>query len=130
MNRYAASVRKGKMFSVSDLVVIVCMVLLCCIPVLVGFFTRISGDVVKIDYNGKTSVYRLSEDREISLKDEKIVVVIRDGCVWVKKSDCEDKVCVHAQKIRYSGQSIICLPNNLVITIEGDGFDGSTGGGV
>ena len=47
------------------------------------------------------------------------VVVIDDKKVWVSETDCKDKVEVNAGSISKPGQSLVCLPNRLVVTIEG-----------
>ena len=45
-------------------------------------------------------------------------LVIADGQVWLEEASCPDKLCVHQGKIQYAGQSIICLPNQVSVTIE------------
>ena len=45
-------------------------------------------------------------------------LVIADGQVWLEEASCPDKLCVHQGKIQYAGQSIICLPNKVSVTIE------------
>lgn len=34
-------------------------------------------------------------------------------------ADCPDKLCVHQRSISRDGESIICLPNQVIVTIEG-----------
>ena len=45
-------------------------------------------------------------------------LVIADGQIWLEQASCPDKLCVHQGKIQYAGQSIICLPNQVSVTIE------------
>ena len=45
-------------------------------------------------------------------------IVIQDNAVYMSDADCPDKLCVHQGKIQYAGQSIICLPNKVSVTIE------------
>ena len=56
--------------------------------------------------------------------------VIKDGKAWVKEADCPDKICAKHRPISRSGESIICLPHKLVITVvnekETDGIDAKT----
>jgi hypothetical protein len=47
-------------------------------------------------------------------------VIIEDGKVWVEEATCPQKICKRQGKIALPGQSIICLPNRIVITIKGD----------
>ena len=37
--------------------------------------------------------------------------------VW---ADCPDQICVHQAPISHVGETIICLPNRVVVTIVGD----------
>ena len=47
------------------------------------------------------------------------VLQIADGTAWLEDASCPDRLCVQEGAIRYAGQSIICLPNRVVITVEG-----------
>ena len=47
------------------------------------------------------------------------IVIVEDKKVWVSESDCKDKIEINAGKISRSGQSLVCLPNRLVVTVEG-----------
>lgn len=42
-----------------------------------------------------------------------------NGEVWVERSDCPTQDCVHTGHISRSGQSIVCLPARVIITLEG-----------
>lgn len=41
------------------------------------------------------------------------------GRAWVSGASCPDKVCVRHHAIKGSGESIICLPNRVVVRIVG-----------
>ena len=45
-------------------------------------------------------------------------LTIENGQVWLEEASCPYKLCVHQGKIKYSGESIICLPNKVSVTIE------------
>ena len=54
------------------------------------------------------------------------VVEIRDGKVSVTEASCKNQVCVRHGSISKAGESIVCLPNRLVVSIEnseGGGYD-------
>ena len=64
----------------------------------------------------------LSEDNRLLLKDasgNENLLVIEGGSVRLEDADCPDRLCVRQGAISRSGESIICLPHKLVITIEG-----------
>ncbi|MEW6229491.1 MAG: NusG domain II-containing protein [Bacillota bacterium] len=52
------------------------------------------------------------------------VEVASDGRVRISESDCPDKICVRTGWITRPGQVIVCLPNRIVVEIEGDPQDG------
>ena len=70
--------------------------------------------------------YPLSENAEVEIGDGEHynLLVIKDGAAEVIDADCPDKLCVNMGEIRYSGQSIICLPHKTVVEI----IDGERGG--
>ena len=48
------------------------------------------------------------------------LVVSADGdSVWIAESDCPTQDCVHTGAIHRAGQSIVCLPAQVVIHLEG-----------
>lgn len=42
---------------------------------------------------------------------------IEDGAVTMTEASCHDQTCVKTRAIRTPGQSIVCLPHRLVLTI-------------
>jgi len=58
------------------------------------------------------------------------VVEIAPGKIRVREADCPDQVCVSQGWIETSRLPIVCLPNQLIISIEEDGnadIDAATG---
>lgn len=45
-------------------------------------------------------------------------IEIADGKAQVTNASCPDKICVRHRPIDKNGQSIVCLPNKLVIQIK------------
>ena len=57
------------------------------------------------------------------------IVKISGGSVSVTAASCKNQVCVKHGQISRSGESIVCLPNRLVVRIEsgkGGGYDSVT----
>ncbi len=44
---------------------------------------------------------------------------IKDGYVKMLKASCPDKLCVHQRGIHYNHETIVCLPNKVVLEIVG-----------
>ena len=52
------------------------------------------------------------------------VVEISGGTVSVTEASCKNQVCVKHREISRTGESIVCLPNRLVVRIEGGSEEG------
>lgn len=69
-----------------------------------------------------TQRFSLSEPRSytIQTRDEGVNKLrIDDGAVWLESANCPDCLCVKQGKIRYAGESIICLPHGVVVELSG-----------
>lgn len=68
--------------------------------------------------------YDLSKEQEIQIIDEKgdliLTCVIKNNSINVVTSNCPDKICIDEGSIGHTGQTIVCLPNQVVIRIIGD----------
>ncbi|MGH4118516.1 NusG domain II-containing protein [Clostridium sp.] len=85
------------------------------------------GKIVRtIDLN------KVVEEEEITIKTENghyNIILVKHGSIRVKESDCLHKECVKIGTISEPGKLIICLPNKLTISINGEditGIDGAT----
>ncbi len=63
--------------------------------------------------------YPLKRDGIFPLNGGSNILVIQDGKAWVSKANCPDKICMGMGKISRNGEFIACLPNLLLIVIEG-----------
>ena len=84
--------------------------------------TSHSGDKVTVTVDGKKyGVYSLSEDKTIAVKqgNKLNVIRIKHGYVTMSEASCENQVCVKHKAISKTGESIICLPNKVVVSISG-----------
>lgn len=62
------------------------------------------------------------EERSFSIpQDENVILhIYQDGSIAFIESDCPDKVCIHAGKLKKAGQFAACLPNGIVVKIVPD----------
>ncbi|MBR5789729.1 MAG: NusG domain II-containing protein [Lachnospiraceae bacterium] len=76
---------------------------------------------VVIEVDGRTvATYPLCENRIVeidSYNGGSNIVSIKEGKVSVSEASCPDKICVKHKAIKYNGESIICLPNRMTVTI-------------
>lgn len=82
-----------------------------------------SGGGVVCIYQGnkKVASYPLSEDRRESVASPeggRNVFVIERGEVYMEDADCPDRLCIKQGRISGTGQTIVCLPHKLVVTVE------------
>ena len=45
----------------------------------------------------------------------------------MKEADCPDKLCVHQKAISAENESIVCLPNRVVVTVTNSKKEGMDG---
>jgi hypothetical protein len=80
------------------------------------------GQEVSIYVNNR-EVYRLSlfERKTVSIQGiiGQTTVEIADGEVWVEKAPCPHQICKHMGKINRCGETIVCIPNRILIQIKG-----------
>ena len=62
-------------------------------------------------------VFDMSENQEIEIEDTN-VLKIQDGGIDMISSTCEDQLCVHQTVIRENNEGILCMENDIAITID------------
>ncbi|MDO5589566.1 MAG: NusG domain II-containing protein [Lachnospiraceae bacterium] len=79
--------------------------------------------VVKVD--GKIEgTYSLGKDQEISINGGTNKLAIKYNRASMVEADCPDQLCVKQRSISKAHESIICLPNKVVVEVES--AEGST----
>lgn len=83
-------------------------------------FSTGNGDKVIIKTNEEIITKNLSENTSLEINSNGIslCIVIENGCVFVEHSDCKNQVCVNTGRISKNGQTIVCSPANMIISIE------------
>ena len=68
-------------------------------------------------------IYSLAEDQTITVEKDghTNVIVIENGTVRMESSTCKNQICVEHGRISLKGDSIVCLPNRVVVEIKGEG---------
>lgn len=85
-------------------------------------FDAVAGSVIKTgdkEGHGAESAADTEKIRiEIPGKIGRCVLVIEDGKAYMEEADCPNQICVHHSAISHKGETIVCLPNRIVIEVQ------------
>ncbi len=110
----------------NDLLLIAVLLLVAGAGILYLFVFRSIGDAVKVTVYGKHyGVYSLAQDRTEDIwtgeSDTHLNrLIIRDGKAYMETATCPDELCVAHRPIFRNGESIVCLPHRVVVTVITD----------
>ena len=79
---------------------------------------RVAGEIV--------GTYQLSKNKSVTIDGVggTNLLVIEDGTAAITEADCPDALCVNMGKISRAGQSIVCLPHQVVVEVVEESDDG------
>lgn len=82
-----------------------------------------AGAKVEVTVDGtRYGTYSLEENQEIPIIEDGVttnVLVIENGMADMTEADCPDKLCVHQKSIEKTNETIVCLPNKVVVQVIG-----------
>ncbi|MCM1024736.1 MAG: NusG domain II-containing protein [Prevotella sp.] len=87
---------------------------------LTGTFS--SGNVRAVITRGGETVAELSLNRDGDYSFAEtgdMVFTVREGGISVTESGCPDKICVRTGSISRLGESVVCVPNRMAVTLKG-----------
>lgn len=87
---------------------------------------RPKGQQVIVEQDGRiVFTAPLREDRTVALAGPhgETVVAIRNGRACIVDASCPNKVCMGMGEVSRQGELIACVPNALLLHIEGAGCD-------
>lgn len=108
-----------------DLFIIICLFLISFTPL---FFmnasanTQIESKFLNIKVSGEVlETLPLSTNKTFDIETSHGIntLKIENGKVFMIDADCRDKICINAKSISNVYESIICLPNEIIIEIKG-----------
>ena len=116
---------KEKLVGKNDLILIGVLILCGAIISLALLLTRHEGNQVVVSVDSQI-VASFSLDKDITYEIEGYegghnTHIIKDGVAYMSDASCPDHLCMGMGKISKAGQSIICLPNRVVVEIKGSG---------
>ena len=109
----------------AEILFIVGLLLISVALVLILTLTRREGTTAEVQIDGESVArYSLQKDGEYALNGGTNILVIEGGEAYLTYANCPDLVCVKTGRIRYVGESIVCLPNRVSVVIRGENADG------
>ena len=115
--------RGGRIFR-NDLLLIGGLLVVAVVAGLFLYLFRSEGDSVTVTVDGKPyGTYSLAEERVVDIRTgadgaQMNRLVIRGGEALVEVATCPDGICAAHKPISRDGESIVCLPHKVVITVE------------
>ena len=106
----------------NDLLLVLGVLLLALLVYIASLLFQKEGAQVVVTVDGEqTVVYSLNETVDTIIKTDwgENHLKIEEGTATITEADCKDKLCVHQKAISRKGETIVCLPHKLVISIEG-----------
>ena len=113
-----------KSFSKNDLYLIIAFLAVFALITVFLHLTGKEGTQVQVSVDAKViATYPLSEDISVVIDGfggGTTRLEIKGGSAYLTDTSCPDHLCEKMGKINSVGQSIICLPNRVVVEITGD----------
>jgi len=110
------------MFKKADIILTIGLIIIGL--VMTWYFTTGGEDaqLLKVTVDGQVyGTYPLDEDQSITVKQQSHTnkINIHDNSVSMVFSDCHGQDCVQSHAISKTGEQIVCLPNKVILEIEG-----------
>lgn len=66
----------------------------------------------------------INDTYEIAQEDGSVnVICVQDGAVYMQEANCRDGLCIRQGKMRSAAKTIVCLPHELTVRLEGETAD-------
>ncbi len=110
-----------KLFRPADIIPIILLLAVPLIYFLVGAAAENDGVYAEISCGGEiigtaaldiNGVYSYPQTGEMEF-------TVSDGGICVSKSDCPDRICMMTGRLCRAGETAVCVPNKVVITVRG-----------
>lgn len=107
----------------SDIILVGVLLLVSLSVFLIWYLNGTDGSTAVVSVDGEVvAEYSLEIDGVYYLNDGTNVLVIEDGSAYIREANCPGyQDCVETGRISRVGETIVCLPNKLVVEIVGEG---------
>ena len=109
----------------NDIIFIAAILAVISVAALAMFLFRREGNAVSVEVNKRVvGTYSLAVDRVVDIptgEGESNRLIIRDGKAFMETATCPDGICVSHRPVSHVGESIVCLPHQVVVKVIGEG---------
>lgn len=125
------------MIKKADIVLAAALLVFCAATAWIAYGLGSEGADITISVDGKLyGTYSLAEDNIIDVDTDygHNQVTIEAGRAYMSEADCPDGYCLNQHRsqggISSSNQTLVCLPNKVVVAVEGGDEDGDSSGSL
>lgn len=108
----------------ADIILLAAVIAVGGIMAAVLFLHNQSGSQVQVRVSGTVAAsYPLDQNATYTISGVNggtNVLVIEDGTARIEEASCPDGLCINTGRVSRDGQSIVCLPNQVVVEIVSD----------
>lgn len=114
----------------NDVILIGVILVLAVAGLLYMKMSQTTGDMVIVTVDGQ--VYKelpLGKDTTVEIEgvNGTNLLQIKDGYADIIEASCPDEVCVHAKSINHNEETIVCLPNKVIVKVQSSNDSGLDG---
>ena len=78
------------------------------------------GEFVTVSIDGNvTGSYALTEKEQVVAIGDNHILTIINNEAYMSYANCPDQICVNRGSISKGGEDIICMPNRVIVRVEG-----------
>ncbi len=106
----------------NDFILILLVVIIVSAAGAIYYLFREEGSFVSVSVDGELyGVFALTDERTEHLLSSRgtNTLIIKDGKASIESASCPDGICAAHRPISREGESIVCLPNKVVVTVNG-----------
>ncbi len=112
-----------KVFKKADIIIIALIIAVGTSMGLFLSFGKASADQVRITIENQVyGTYDIFSNNTILIENQGLVneILIEDGKVMMKEANCQGQDCIHQGEKESAGETIICLPNQVMVELLGE----------
>ena len=117
---YTVTMKRSRM--IRDIILIAVILAVAVVLLIVTGSHGTEGSYVSVMLqNDEIARYSLSNEGIYAINGGTNTIEIKDGKVRMIEAQCPNHLCVHQGWIGLEGQSIVCLPNKVTVSVCGTG---------